>query len=142
MTDSFVVVNVSGLKELAAVCKIAGPELSADLYKALGAAGELVAARARSNAKFSKRIPGSIAVKRRGLNVKIQAGGDAAPDAAPFEHGGSPGMFRHPVFGNRENWVSQAAHPFLTPAVNEVADAASVLVLAAVDSALKGLSVV
>jgi len=31
------------------------------------------------------------------------------------------GQFRHPVFGNKEVWVDQDMHPFLTPAAERTA---------------------
>lgn len=30
---------------------------------------------------------------------------------------GQGGTFRHPVFGNREEWVSQATRPYAWPAI-------------------------
>jgi len=134
-------VDLSGLKDLARVCKKVAPDVEKDLNRGIGLAGEVIAREARQNASFSSRIPGSIETRRRGRRVKIRAGGDAAPHAAVFEHGGLPGSFRHPVFG-RDVWVEQAAHPFLTPALESGADEAFGLVVAAVDSALRGISVV
>jgi hypothetical protein len=71
---------------------------------------------AQSRASWSTRIPGSIRVTASAKTVSIRAGGARAPHAAAFEHGGDPGTFRHPVFGNRDVWVDQQARPFLTPA--------------------------
>lgn len=136
------VFDLSDLKRLAAVLRIVEPIYLKDLYSAVGAAGELVASRARENASFSRRIPASVKTRRRGLRVTIQAGGPGVGDAAPLEHGGRPGTFRHPVFGNKNVWVEQAAHPFLTPAVEETEEEGFALVVGAVDSALRGISVV
>lgn len=139
MADS--VIDLSDLKDFAKVLKKIEPQLQRDFFKSLSAAGELTATQARANASFSRKIPRTIVVKRRGLRVRIQAGGDDAPNAAPLEHGGVEGTFRHPVFGNREVWVDQQAHPFLTPAVEQTVDPGFALVVAAVDSALRGISV-
>ena len=78
--------------------------------------GEEVANEARMLASWSTRIPGSVRLIARGLNSAVKAGGSAAPHAKPYEHSGVAGTFRHPVFGNRENWVPQKARPFLGPA--------------------------
>ncbi len=125
-------VDMSELKEFAARLKRADPQLSKDFLKAESAAGEIVASAARSRASFSRKIPGSIRTRRRGTRVRVEAGGASAPNAAPIENHGIPGVFRHPVFGNYDNWVSQAAHPFLTPAAEENIDAFEAAVLAEV----------
>lgn len=135
-------VDLSELKDFAKVLRKVAPEVAKDLNRGVAAGGEIIAAEARHNAGFSSRIPGSIVTTRRGLRVKIQAGGDSAGDAAVLEHGGIPGTFRHPVFGDREVWVSQPAHPFLTPALESKSEEAFGVVVAAVDSALRGISVV
>lgn len=140
MADS-IGVDVSGLKKLARVLNRVEPAVAREFRQGMTAAGEVVATAARRNAAFSSRIPGTITVKRRGLAMRIQAGGDAAPHAAALEHGGRSGTFRHPLFGNRDHWVEQEAHPFL--GIDESsANAGVALVDAAVDSALRGISVV
>jgi hypothetical protein len=78
-----------------------------------------IAKKAKANASFSQKIPGSIRGTGSGVSLKVSAGGSTAPDAAPFENRGKSGNFRHPVFGHTDRWVSQAAHPFLTPAARE-----------------------
>lgn len=126
-------VDMSDLKRFAAKLKVEAPELVKDFQQGLAAAGEIVAAKARSNASFSSRIPASIKVRRRGSRVKIQAGSSLAPHAAPLENHGRPGTFRHPVFGDREVWVSQPARPFLTPAAEDSVEAVEAAVLSLVD---------
>jgi hypothetical protein len=123
-------------KELAVFAKrlrLAAPELEKDFLKAESAAGEIIASAAREKADFSTRIPASIKVRRRGSRVRVVAGGAQAPHAAPFENHGVPGTFRHPVFGNYDVWVSQAAQPFLTPAAEENFDKFESAVLGQVD---------
>lgn len=93
-------------------------EVDASLYRevqrALRVEGNRIAARAGVNASWSKQIPGSFKVTVSGVNaVKIRA---TARNAGPLEHAGAQGVFRHPVFGDRENWVDQPARPFLHPA--------------------------
>lgn len=101
----------------------ASPEAWKALRIRLREIGEVVAADARSDASFSKRIPGSIKVRvTSGGNIKIVMGGDAAPNAVPIENRGR-GFVRHPVFGNREVWTSKGSHPaILLPAFARRAD--------------------
>ena len=124
-------VDVSGLKQLALDLKRADAEGSKLFLKAISTAGDVVAAEARSKANFSTRIPGSVKVRRRGLIVRVVAGGTAAPDAAPLDHRGLGGTFRHPVFGDRETWVSQPAKPFLENSAEEKVGEFGLLVEAA-----------
>ena len=138
MTD--IRIDTSQLKQLAYVLKRTEPAIGKELGKSFGDIGQRVAARARANASFSSRIPGSIKVRRRGLGVKVQAGSGNAPHAAPFEHGGKPGLFRHPVFRteiNPKTWADQEAHPFLAPAADEEQPFMETAALTAVDRALR-----
>lgn len=74
---------------------------------------------AKGHASWSSRIPGAIkpqvTVKKVGLRVRAKN----APHARPYEGISQGATFRHPVFGNRNVWVTQAARPFLDPAVEE-----------------------
>jgi hypothetical protein len=80
-------------------------------------AAEVIAATAIArSSKFSKRIPLSVKVVSSSWGAYIIAGGDAAPNAYPFETGA-----RHPLFGNRNYWYPQPKKPFL----EQAADAAS-----------------
>lgn len=102
--------------------------------------GEDVAADAKSNASWSTRIPGTIKAKAstpRGQSVRVQikAGGPEAPHARPFEGIAGNSTFRHPVFGNRDNWVSQATRPFLMPAMNKNRDTLRKAIVTAVEDA-------
>ncbi len=130
-------IDTSELKRFAVQLRKSAPELSKEFNAGLRAGGELVAQQAKSNASFSSRIPGSIKVRRAGVKVTVSAGGASAPEAAPLEHGGQPGTFRHPVFGNREVWVNQPARPFLMPAVEAEAENVAVLVLNACDGVFR-----
>lgn len=90
--------------------------------------------------QWSKSIPPTIKHQIRGMNVKVIAGPPQYTNtphggglAAAMEHRGQGGTFRHPVFGDREKWVTQAAHPYLAPAVNKNRKA----IIGACDAALK-----
>lgn len=134
--------DFSELRDLAADCKRAAAGLQKDFFADLARGGEVVAVAARQNASSfprkgdgSTRIADSVAVKRRGPRVKVQAGGPDAPHAAPLENQGRRGVFRHPVFGNYDVWADQPARPFLAPAAEESADDVERLILRAVDIA-------
>lgn len=81
---------------------------------------EVFTAESVAAAAFSSHIPGSFRIVGMGDNVVVYAGGESAPSAAPIENEGKRGTFRHPVFGNRDVWVSQRARPFFGPAFNRV----------------------
>lgn len=99
-------------------------ELRRLLRPELREAGEDLAGQARSNASWSTKIPGATKVRvsfaRRRPGVSVVVDKKLAPNARPFERGGSRGTFRHPVFKTerrrRTAWVSQEARPFLAPA--------------------------
>lgn len=107
------------------------PALAKELKKELKAVVDThVVPTARSNASWSSRIPGAIKPQALSKGIGVRVARKRAPHARPFEGlQGRTGYFRHPVFGNREVWVSQPTRPFLEPAVRdnqqEAADAAS-----------------
>lgn len=80
-------------------------------------AGQPILADARGRAGWSTRIPAALRLrvgksrKRPGVQFVVSAA--RAPHGRLFEFG----PFRHPVFGNREWWVTQEGRPFLMPAI-------------------------
>lgn len=131
-----IAINVAQLQKLGRNLGKIRPEIAKEFNASLKEAGELVAADARIRAQFSSRIPGTIKVKRGGVNVRIVAGGEGKPhrgESKAFENKGKGGSFRHPVWGHRDRWVTQTAHPFLRPAGLENAEKAAELILHAVD---------
>lgn len=97
---------------------------------------------AKSNASWSSRIPRNIRpmVQARRLGVRVSSRG--APHARPFEGiskgaRGSRGSFRHPLFGDRDNWFEQSTRPFLTPAMADNTETAAEGALKALDDASK-----
>jgi len=108
--------NLRELSEFSKAVRQASPAVARGFKAELRKGGNMVAMAARVGSSWSSRIPGSIKVRTSGFSVSVIAGGANAPHAAPYEHDGVPGSFRHPVFGNREVWVPQKARPFLRPA--------------------------
>ncbi|WP_163571030.1 hypothetical protein [Fodinicola feengrottensis] len=124
------------LRNLARDLKTAVGSSPKELAKGLRSAGQIVAAAAASNASWSTRIPQSIKVSGGAQSVTVRAGGDAAPHAAAFE-GTKGAVFRHPVYGQSEVWVDQAAKPYLAKAANDNADAVAEEVAKVIDAVMR-----
>jgi hypothetical protein len=132
------------LKEVGRLLKDLDPVVFAHFKVGLGEIGDFVAEKAKENARSfprlgggTDRIEGSIKKKQSTVNIRIVAGGDDAPEAAPLENNGQGGSFRHPVFGDADNWVSQTAHPFLAPAVDDAETDIEERLSAVIDSSLR-----
>lgn len=78
----------------------------------------------KGRASYSRRIPRAIRMtvafsgKKTGVNIRVSA--KQAPHARVLERGNAgrhSTQFRHPVFGNKDVWVSQARRPFFFPAI-------------------------
>lgn len=114
------------------------PELFAGLKLRLRGIGQLVADSAKEHASFSETIPPSIKVRMSTLSVSVVA--TKAPLSGLEEMGkkgnrGSGVAWRHPVFGNKDVWVTQIGHPFLLPALKDKAEVIEALVDEAVGEA-------
>lgn len=81
----------------------------------------------------SSRIAGTIRPSVTNRGISVRAGGARAPHAPAFENMGKEGQFRHPVYGHRDRWVSQTAHPFLLPALAQNLDKLAETLAQAVD---------
>lgn len=100
------------------------PALRRELRPGMLRAAQPVLQEMRRRSSWSSRIPGAISMTQAGttFGVRFRVDSGRAPHARPYENDGSPGTFRHPVYGNRENWVSQAARPFFYGSVADKAD--------------------
>lgn len=116
-----ILITTEDLRALYVRLKEAAPELRVVLRREIVKAGQDAADAVRREASWSTRIPGAVKVKpsfaARTTGVTITVDAKKAPEARPLEHGGKPGMFRHPVYGNRKNWVAQPARPFFHAAI-------------------------
>jgi hypothetical protein len=110
---SFITVDVSGIRDCAAALRKAARKLPAEHRIALQEGGELIANTAKAKSSWSTQIPRSVQARSIGPLTSVTAD---APNAAPLENRGRQGTFKHPVFGNQKNIVSQKARPFLHPA--------------------------
>jgi hypothetical protein len=71
-----------------------------------------VAAEIRRQAAFSPRIASAVYIRRFMSGAGIVVDPDIAPEARALNNKGRSGTFDHPVFGQEDVIVSQAAHPF------------------------------
>lgn len=133
--------KASGTDELRALIRDLGklpPEIRKELRKPLRAAGMKALTAARADASWSTRIPAatrlsvSFAKKRPGVALVVNK--TRAPHARAYEHLGSAGTFRHPLFGDRKTWVTQRAKPFLFPAAKAVFEQMDADIAQAVDA--------
>lgn len=127
----------------AALAKLARDLKSADrllrrgmakrVRRAAGPVADLARAKA---AEVSPKVARTIKVRSRlsGPTARVEiisdasrmpAGHEALPGLLENGNAGRAGaVFRHPVFGDKERWVSQPTHPFLRPALEEGGPAA------------------
>lgn len=113
-------VRADGLRDLAKDLRAADRKAPGRMARRLKAAGNIVADDAKRRASWSHRIPGSIRVTGGATSVSVRAGGEAAPDAYPWEApDGRP--VRHPTFGHGP-WTAQTPRPYLRPALEANAD--------------------
>ncbi len=110
-------IDTTSLKKLVRDLELSEPGIVKETNVALREGAAIVALKAKGLASWSSTIPGSVRVAGAGARTVVKAGGDGARHAAAYEHRGSPGVFRHPVYGNRNVWVDQRARPFLGPAL-------------------------
>ena len=96
-SEASVGVDTSQLESLGRDLLKLVPDTKKAISESLRRGGRIVAGEAEARARYSKRIPSSIRVRLNGVNVRVEAGGDAAPNAAPIENRGK-GHVRHPVF--------------------------------------------
>lgn len=97
----------------------------------------------RRQSVWSTRIPGAVYMKvgfgPRSSGVRVGINAAKAPHARPLEFPNRGGMVRHPVHGDRENWVETPGRPFFFKAVSAKQDVALRKVGDAIDEAIKGL---
>jgi len=94
-------------------------ELRPKIRAAVKAAASSFVSAVQEDASWSSRIPQAVSTKTsfaaRNPGVRVFVDAKKAPHARPYEglaKGGNRDTFRHPVFGDREVWVSQATRPF------------------------------
>lgn len=140
VTSGAVRVDLRDLNSLYTSLRKIDRESADEFGRALSRAGESVAMAARGLAGWSSRIPAQVTVQRSRAKVTIKAGPGPKGhrgEAAAFENDGKPGTFRHPVFGNKNAWVSQNARPFLLPAVHANLERTATYIGLAVDNVFR-----
>lgn len=137
--------TVTGIREVAFALGEIPAEIKKVLKPAVLDAGEIVAAQMRQNASFSPwiaanvNVSASFGVRTAGARITVpERGFPHAGEVRTFEGNGvSPTPFRHPVYGNRNAWVSAMTHPFAGPAVEEKHDEATAVIAAAVETVIE-----
>lgn len=114
--------DFTALRQLVADLGKLEPATRKELRRGMLNAGQGALQDAKARASWSSRIPGAITMGARtsgtSVGVHLRVNAARAPHARPYEGiGGRGGSFRHPVFGDRDVWVSQVRRPFLVPAV-------------------------
>lgn len=120
-------VDTSDLNRLQAQLKLAEANIQRDYRKGLRGVGQKIADSAKE--KIEHKAPETAAlirVRTSGAGeVRVEGGDKDHPVAKLYEGaGGIKKPWRHPVFGNRKNWVKQMNEPHLYPAFIEHRDEA------------------
>lgn len=117
-------VEYLSIRQLAQELGMVPKELRSELRPKLRAGAQHITDDMKSRASYSTRIPSairmSVSFAARSGGITIRVDNRRAPHARPLElgnHGGRAASFRHPVFGNRDVWVTQPTRPFFFPAV-------------------------
>jgi hypothetical protein len=114
-------------------------ELRPAIRKAVKSAADSFVSDVKADASWSSRIPNAVRIftsfsqSRPGVRVRVDS--KRAPHARPYEGlapGGNRSAFRHPVYGNRDAWVTQSTRPFFRPNVEKHREK----VLSAIETAL------
>lgn len=136
-------VDPHGLSQLYRDAKAAEGTIQVELRRGIKAAAQPVVDAVKEDASFSSRIPGAVKLKSsfaaKGASVAVVVDGAAAPEAKAINHGGRGGTFRHPVFGNRDVWVDQAAVPFMATGPRRAQPQADAAMLEAMDRIARSL---
>src|SRR5690242_13932996 len=98
-------IDTSQLRAMAAELRKTKPKTYKEVQNRLKTAAERVAVEARLIiGYYSASVPPTVRPFARGLTVGVRAGGGKKPLGVLFE---GPKDWRHPVFGNRDVWVTQ-----------------------------------
>jgi len=115
-------------------------ELNLAMRRRFRAAGNMVADAARAKASYSEKIDPTIRVRTSRASVSVIAGPVAIAGLEELGNragrGSRGGFFRHPVFGNRNVWVSQRMRPYLRPALEARGAEAAEEIFKALDDAI------
>lgn len=135
-------VEVEGLPEFLRALRRYAPEVRKDFNREARTAANVIVSEARTRAGWSRRVPASVTVGPTvtGQEVGVRISRRVARHGPLYERGskGTPGVIRHPLFGNREHWYSTPVRPFLAPAVEANESSVIEAMLRAVASAQRG----
>lgn len=116
--------------------------LRVQLRRGIKTAAQPIVDAAKSNySGWSPRLAGGVKVKPsfsgKSAGVYIT---NSLRGASPIEHGGNAGTFRHPVYGHRNSWATQAANPSFYRAGQQGEGAATAAIEQVMNDIIKGLA--
>lgn len=135
-------VQSTQLRELFFDLKAMEGNLQVELRRGVREAAQPAVQAVQQASSWSSRIPGAVkaqpffTAKRAGVRIVVDA--KAAPEGRPLEHGGKSGQFKHPVFGHKDRWVPQDAHPFFYASIERSAAVARAIQAVMARVAAKG----
>lgn len=98
------------------------PALRRELRPAIKQGSQPMLRAMHSNASWSSRIPPATKLTSKltgsGAGVSVVVNARQAPHARVYENQGVRGIFRAPLFGDRERWYPHRARPFFKPAID------------------------
>lgn len=118
--------------------KDVAPTARRELRGKIREAGAELTRAVRGAASWSSRIPGAVEMQV-GFGVRIRVNRAKAPHARVLEFPNRGTMVRHPVFGNRDNWVETPGRPFFFTTVKAKEQAVVGKISDAIDEAIKSL---
>ena len=130
-------------RELKETDKKFASALKKNIRAALVEAGADVVSAIKSEASWSKNIPGAVGMKvkfnTKSSAVTVSVNRTKAPEAKPLELGsrGNAGSIRHPVFGRRDLWVAQPTRPFMAPAIKAQGPGIDLVMQTAIDQTVE-----
>lgn len=73
----------------------------------------------RDALKAATKVRVSFSAKSAGVKI-VTSGGGLPAGSSPMLHAYNSMAWRHPVFGDRSNWVTEQGHPFFEKPIEEV----------------------
>lgn len=113
-------VNRAELKKLIVDLSAIPDDMRGELDRDIRDGAEVILDEMHRRASWSTRIPGATTMRASGSGADISTATATAPHA-PLYEGLAGDPFRHPVYGNRNAWVDQAARPFFYGSVDDKA---------------------
>ncbi len=134
-------VKVEGLSEFLRALKRYAPEVRKEFNKQARGVLSVIVADAKARASWSRRIPGAITPTVTTRSVGVRLSRRKGAHGPLYERGskGTPGIVRHPLFGNRAFWFTSPVRPVIQPAVDAHERKVTEAMLQAIEDAKRGV---